>query len=112
MIQVHITHRAKAIRLEAKGHAMTAEPGRDLVCAAVSAVIFGFAKAVSEIPGDRISMGQIDVGRQEGYALVSVACKDVKTYKRIRAYLEPVYQSLAALAQVEPDAVRIQVVEP
>ena len=91
---------------------MTAEPGRDLVCAAVSAVVYGFAKAVSEISGDGISMGQIDVGRQDGYALVSVACRDVKTYKRIRAYLEPVYQSLVALAQTEPDAVRIQVVEP
>ena len=100
------------MRLEAKGHAMTAEPGRDLVCAAVSAVVYGFAKAVSEMPGDGISMGQIDVGRQDGYALVSVACKDTKTYRRIKAYLEPIYQSLAMLAQTEPDAICLQVVEP
>ena len=93
--------------MEAKGHAMTAESGRDLVCAAVSAVIYGFAKAVSEMSGNGISMGQIDVGRQDGYALVSVVCKDAKTYQRIRAYLEPVHQSLAMLEQTEPDAIHI-----
>ena len=91
---------------------MTAEPGRDLVCAAVSAVVYGFAEAVSEMPGKRIAMGRIDVGRQEGYALVSVACKDVKAYKKIRAYLEPVYRSLSILAVENPDAIRIHVVEP
>ena len=45
MIQVFISHGTNALRLEATGHAMTAEPGRDLVCAAVSAVVYGFAKA-------------------------------------------------------------------
>lgn len=91
---------------------MTAEPGHDLICAAVSAVVYGFAKAVSEMPRNRIAMGRIDVGRQEGYALVSVACKDVKTYKKIRDYLEPVYRSMAILAVENPDAIRIHVVEP
>ena len=86
---------------------MTAEPGRDLVCAAVSAVVYGFARAVSEIPGDGILMGQIDVGRRDGYALVSVACKDETTYQLIHAYLEPVCQSLAMLEQTEPGAIRI-----
>lgn len=91
---------------------MTAEPGHDLICASVSTVIYGLAKAVSEMPGDRIAMGRIDVGRRDGYALISVACKDIKAYKKIRAYLEPVYQSLAILAEENPDAIRIHVVEP
>ena len=59
------------------------------------------------MPGEGIAMGQIDVGRQDGYALVSVVCKDAKTYQRIRAYLEPVHQSLAILEQMEPDAIHI-----
>ena len=86
---------------------MTAEPGKDLVCAAVSAVVYGLAKAVSEMPGEGIAMGQIDVGRLDGYALVSVACKDETAYQRILAYLEPVYQSLAMLEQTKPEAIRI-----
>ncbi len=112
MIQIKITNTGRAIRLEAKGHAQTADPGYDLICAGVSALIYGYAGAVDTIPRAKTTGGVIDVGRKDGYALIEVSCKDQKTYKRVRAFLEPVYHGLRVLHKSAPTAISIQVVEP
>ena len=97
--------------LELTGHAETGEKGNDLVCAGVSSLVYGFAKAVANLPKERTSGGVVDVGREDGHALVKVVCKDRKTYKKVRAYLEPVYQGLGVLQACHPSAIVINVVE-
>lgn len=40
--------------LEVKGHAGFGEKGKDLICAAVSSIIFGLIKALADYPAIRI----------------------------------------------------------
>ena len=51
--------------LEIKGHAQSAEPGKDLVCSAVSAVTFGGLNAL------RNTQQNLNIEVQEGYVLIS-----------------------------------------
>ncbi|MCR4950819.1 MAG: ribosomal-processing cysteine protease Prp [Solobacterium sp.] len=52
MISVRITEKQDQIcALSVKGHAGSAEHGKDLVCAAVSGIVFGLCNALDELAG-------------------------------------------------------------
>ncbi|MBQ9046966.1 MAG: ribosomal-processing cysteine protease Prp [Solobacterium sp.] len=47
MIQIRVEqHDQKIVLMKISGHAYTADPGKDLVCAAVSAIAFGLCNAL------------------------------------------------------------------
>lgn len=107
MIEIHIVKnpRDRRVCLEARGHALTAPEGQDLLCAAVSSQVLGFSKAVSAMGKDRIKSGRICV--EFGDGVVDVTLTTVKAYKRVAGYLVPVEQALSAYESAFPDAVRI-----
>ena len=52
MISVRITEQQNQITaLSVKGHAGSAEHGKDLVCAAVSGIVFGLCNALDQLAG-------------------------------------------------------------
>ena len=53
MVKVEIIYKGKGLSsLSVKGHANTAPHGHDLVCAAVSAIVFGGMNAIENIDED------------------------------------------------------------
>jgi len=46
------TEKNQYISLEVSGHAMSGEYGKDLVCASVSSILFGFMNALDELEED------------------------------------------------------------
>lgn len=96
--------------LTAKGHANTAEPGHDLVCAAVSSLVYGLAKAVADMDGEKRYKKRVIAGETPGQATVEVVCTDAEMYREVTNYLVPVEKSLLLLMNEYRDAVRVSVV--
>lgn len=66
MIKVtYETENSQIASLEIKGHAHSAEPGKDLVCSAVSAVTFGGLNAL------RNTSKTLHIEVNEGYVLIT-----------------------------------------
>lgn len=89
MIKVtYETVNSRITSLEIKGHAQSAEPGKDLVCSAVSAVTFGGLNALRNNPETLV------VKVKGGYVLISengiVDPEDGIVLKTIIAQLETI----------------------
>ncbi len=84
--------------LEIKGHAQSAEPGKDLVCSAVSAVTFGGLNAL------RNSDKNLTIQVQEGYVLIT-RNGDVKNDDEI--VLKTILTQLETIANDYPKYVKI-----
>lgn len=91
--------------IEAKGHAETAPEGKDLLCAAVSSQMMGFARAVKAVGEPRIKSGKICVDFGDG--VVDVIAATGKVYKKIETYLVPVEEALEAYKKAFPEAIKI-----
>ena len=88
MIEVEITKDDELIwRLDVKGHAGFAKAGKDIVCAGVSAIIFGLLNAVDE--------KKVDIEIQENEINLTVLKKDHK----IADYLELTVIQLKTIAE-------------
>lgn len=107
MIDIRIEKDERALRLclTASGHANTASPGHDLVCASVSSLIYGFANAVAEMDGMNLKKKLVSVGEAPGVARVEVICKKKRIYLQVLHYLEPIERSLMSIMQEYKDAV-------
>lgn len=66
-VWVHKEPSGRIRSFEMKGHANFAEHGKDLVCAAASAVSFGAVNAIIELTGNE---PKIDMGTDGGYLFV------------------------------------------
>lgn len=110
MINIRIEKDDRMLRvcLTANGHANTAEPGHDLVCASVSSLIYGFAKVVAEIEGKNLKKKMVSAGEVPGNATVEVICMNKRIYRRVLDYLAPVERSLGLIMQEYRDAICMQ----
>jgi len=79
------------VSYEISGHAYADEPGRDLVCAAVSAVAFGLTNAII-----RLSLTEPEIKTADGYIRVS----RVESDKKVQTI---VYGLLTSLETIEED---------
>lgn len=95
------------VKVELDGHTGYAESGSDIVCAAVSAVVFSTFNGVEKVVGIDIGYEQAD-----GYLLV-VLPESIKTEKRknINILLESMVLFLKDLATQYPDNIQIAELE-
>ena len=92
IVNKHITS------LEIEGHAHSAEPGKDLVCSAVSAVTFGGLNAL------RNTQQNLNVQVQEGYILIT---KSGVTESEDEIVLKTILTQLETIANDYPKYVKI-----
>lgn len=98
------------MNLIAYGHAETAPAGQDTVCAAVSALIYGFAAEIgNHLNGERFYKRAVEVGGEKGGADIEAVCTDERTYRRVLYNLAPVERGLEVLAQKYPEAVSLKI---
>lgn len=94
----------EAGRLTADGHAMTGEPGRDLICAAVTALVDGLAANLQEC-------WDVHTVRRasSGHVLLTWAKSDRagRGLRRANDAAGFAYTALKALAEAYPRAVRV-----
>ena len=91
--------------LKANGHANTAEPGHDLVCASVSSLIYGYAKAVAEMEKKDLKKRMVSAGEVPGNATIEVICVNKRIYRRVLDYLAPIERSLELIMKEYKDTV-------
>lgn len=87
------------------GHAEFAEKGQDLVCAGVSAVVFGSVNSIIELTGlDPL----LDIGEEGGYFSFEVpADTDPVSFEKAQLLLEGMVVSLETIERDYHDYVRI-----
>lgn len=87
--------------LEVKGHACFADTGKDLVCAAISAITFGLANAVDLLEGDQ------NIYFKESSFLV----KNISYNIEISHYLSCVVTQLKTLEESYPENIQVSILE-
>ncbi len=109
MIDVRICKSTVSLRVqvESRGHANTAPSGKDPVCAAVSSLLYGYAKEIKRISDRDLEGRYVSFGEEEGYAMIDVACKNERCYRRIMNHLAPIEWSLEKICQTNPDALKV-----
>ena len=109
MIDIRICKSTVSLRVqvESKGHAGVATAGNDPVCAAVSSLLYGYAKEIERISERDLEGRSVSYGEANGYAMIDVACKNERCYRRVMNSLGPVEWSLQKLCQTNPEAVKV-----
>ena len=109
MIQIWIKKDPDSLQvtLRLSGHANTAPSGQDTVCAAVSALVYGYAKEISLLDKDKFSMRRVDVGDTPGEAIVDAICANERTFRRVLYNLAPLERSLEMIEETNREAVEI-----
>lgn len=95
------------VKVELDGHTGYAKSGQDIVCAAVSSVVFSTFNGIEKVVGTAVGYEQAD-----GYLLV-VLPEDIKTEKRknINILLESMVLFLKDLEVQYPDNIQIAELE-
>ena len=107
MTDIFIDH--KQMFLEAKGHANSDEPGRDIVCAAVSVMTQTLVNALRE---ERDIEFDFDIDEAEGLLRVSgVSCWGIVSRKRAEDYFNMAAIGLRAIGQNYPEHVSVKEVK-
>ena len=101
MIRIQVTYReGKFIALKAKGHAESAPEGKDLVCAAVSAIIQGGILALSD--GDEEYSLKREKGDLELKRLTDgMSEHDMTVIETVYVQLESVARATTGYVQLE-----------
>ncbi|MDD3938348.1 MAG: ribosomal-processing cysteine protease Prp [Bacilli bacterium] len=86
------------VSLEIKGHAQSAEPGKDLVCSAVSAVTFGGLNALHNTDKN------LTIKVQDGYVLITKS-GDLESADEV--VLQTIITQLETIADDYPKYVKI-----
>lgn len=109
MIQIWIKKDPDSLHvtLRLSGHANTAPSGQDTVCAAVSALVYGYAKEISLLDSEKFTMRRVVVGDTPGEALVETVCANERTYRRVLYNLAPLERSLEMIEETNREAVQI-----
>lgn len=95
----------RSILLEATGHA--APEGNGEICAAVSSLVYGYAKVVADTEKRYFKQATVDV--RPGSGTVYTASIDDKRYKLMLAALSPVEAALTQLAEKHPEAIQVRI---
>ena len=99
MIRVEFWQAEELCALSVKGHAGYGEYGRDIVCAAVSALVVALADYVEAEAG---SEAQTFVEIRPGHAVLRAGGKMCEAFR-------PVYRGLCRLARTYPEHVVVEV---
>lgn len=107
MIEIYIVKRKaeRSILLEATGHA--APEGNSEICAAVSSLVYGYAKVVADTDKRYFKQATVDV--RPGSGTVYTVSDDDKRYKLMLAALSPVEAALTQLAEKHPEAIQVRI---
>ncbi len=101
MIHVRVTRGSYGIEeLQVKGHALSAVKGKDLVCAAVSAITQGGLVALQD------ESYPIDYTIEEGYINLHIS----GPHDKVQTIVETVLIQLQALAENQPKYLAIQTI--
>lgn len=95
----------RSILLEATGHA--APEGNSEICAAVSSLVYGYAKVVADTDKRYFRQATVDV--RPGSGTVYTVSIDDKRYKLMLAALSPVEAALTQLAEKHPETIQIRI---
>ncbi len=99
MIKVFVSETAKTITcIEVKGHANSDEEGKDLVCAAVSAVVTGCINALKDTK-------DFNVEAKTGYVKVEAKAQPSE---HDAVVLETMVKSLETICEVNSDFIKIK----
>ena len=101
MIKIIVVTESKTKKitlLEVKGHAYSGEPGHDLVCAAVSAVVIGGINALEDL-------GNYQFIHDSGHVLIET---HHETDEHDSVVLETILTMLTAIEESSSNYVRIQ----
>ena len=102
MIQVRVHKQDGVIsKVSLKGHAGTAEYGKDLVCAAVSAIMFGFCNALDQIAGNGEAVIRSNL----------ISAENISFEEKENVIFETLLVQLETVAEQYPDAVKIEIME-
>lgn len=97
-----------SVSVTAKGHAGIAPRGEDIICAAISTLIYGYGAEIATLDDRSIRERVVDMGKEKpADATVMVVCKNERTYKRVLCNLAPIEKALMALAEMYPHAVTL-----
>jgi uncharacterized protein YsxB (DUF464 family) len=87
---IEITYHKKYYGLTAVGHAHSGDPGRDLVCASVSALVLTLAANVQSL-ADAGTVRDCDI--QVGHGQAEISCKPVR---RFGSVVSVIYDTVCA----------------
>jgi uncharacterized protein YsxB (DUF464 family) len=87
------------------GHAEYDEPGKDIVCAGVSAVTFGVANAVEELCGIAL---QVEQGESGFLRFVTPSSVDESTKEKIQLLMEGMLVSLRTIEVSYSEFIKIK----
>ena len=98
-IKASTDHEAMKVRLEVSGHAGQAEPGKDIVCSAVSILTYTFAHIIK----DTDTPSNIDMNN--GDALIEAECQDMRSFVKALNALRVVTKGYRLLEGQYPEYV-------
>ncbi len=113
MIRIRARRRGDGLELSARGHAGYASPGQDIVCAGVSALLFGYIaylEGLSPIATAKGSSSEgetphLEITEGDGYLRVrtrGLAGRDVEAWRVTEAGLSLIVSAYPAYAAVDP----------
>lgn len=103
MICIEMSQKSGVYTLETKGHAEYAEPGKDIVCAAVSILVFTLIESIDERDLSEPPM----IEQESGKVLVRVKPKQ-STEGKIRAVFKVIANGFELLQKNFPENVKFR----
>jgi uncharacterized protein YsxB (DUF464 family) len=104
---IRATYWRQLHRVTVEGHALSDEPGKDLVCAAASALALTLAENAKALQGGgqaRNAVTELDSGKAE------VFCNPVSKYRAVTTLtFDAICTGFAALAKLYPDYISYEI---
>ena len=109
-ITVYKDKASRRIKLTAEGHARAGDPGRDPVCAGISAMMIGYAKTVMVAAQTGLvneEQTRVNVGGRPGQGHIETVCLTEEAYNRLVYAMMPAELFFQGLQESKPNHVRI-----
>ena len=104
---IHAVYRRSSLSLTVEGHAYSGEPGRDLVCAAASAVVYSLAINVDCLMANEHADDSV-MELASGKAYISIKPKSLFRCA-VTLIFDAVCMGFAALAKTYPEYITYEV---
>lgn len=101
----------KRLTLKTVGHAGYDDYGRDIICAAVSILVFSFASTVKGLHGSKDVSRIHELRLDSGNAFIDFTARNRTTYAECLKYLFTALTGFDLLAQKYPDNVRMRMID-
>ena len=104
---INMTYNAKEHSLKIEGHAEFGEPGKDPVCAGVSALFYTLCQALTDLE-DTALEGSVNVDMGKGYGLVKCVPMEKRTIE-VELVFWTVLEGLQMMAESYPDNLKMEI---